>query len=487
MRGRTVGRVAVTALVGLLVPAAVAAVGIARATGEIYPSRDAAAPPVPIEIAPPPYDRSKPTAVVVLGSEGANVADVLAPYEVLADTGGFNVYTVAEHSRPVPLTGGLDLIPDLTFKQLGERLAGTPDVIVVPQIPGEPTAAPIVEWLQQQRANGDPLVVSVCVGAEVMAQAGLLDGRPATSHWLGLIGLRRYYPAVRWQDGVRYVDDGDVITSAGVLSGVNGALRVVERMLGEPAAQQAAQAVDWPDYSPGGPAPIPQYRLAPADVVGLLSASYRWDRPNMGVLLTDGVGEIELASAFRPYTELSYLARPVAVTADGQPIRSRHGLTFVPRADLTAAAPRLNRLVVPGTDAARHADAVGLSLPERLAPIYLHDQPGFGFDAALRDIARTQDVATAQWVAKTLQYPATNPQLSGPAWPWTLTLRPILIAAAAATAAALIIQLLSRRRKGGTRCTSTSIMISKIDSRPTRQGCQRPADRRCWSWPTATR
>jgi transcriptional regulator GlxA family with amidase domain len=455
MRWRTVGRVAVTALVALLVPTAVAAVGIARATGEIYTPRDSATPPVPIESAPPPYDRSKPTAVVVLGSEGANVADVLAPYEVLADTGGFNVYTVAEHSRPVPLTGGLDLIPDLTFKQLSERLSETPDVIVVPQIPeaGEPTATPIVEWLLQQRANGDPLVVGVCVGAEVLAQAGLLDGRPATSHWLGLIGHRRYYPAVRWQDGVRYVDDGDVITSAGVLSGVDGALRVVERMLGESAARQAARAVDWPDYSPGGPAPIPRYRLAPADVVGLLSASYRWDRPTMGVLLTDGVGEIELASAFRPYTEFSYLTRPVAVTADGEPIRSRHGLTFVPRADLSTAAPRLDRLVVPGADAARHADANGLSLPERLAPIYLHDQPGFGFDAALRDIARTWDVATAHWVAKTLQYPGTSPQLSGAAWPWTLTLRPILIAAAT-VGATLIIQFLFRRRRGDTDATA---------------------------------
>jgi transcriptional regulator GlxA family with amidase domain len=79
-------------------------------------------------------------------------------------------------------------------------------VIVVPQLhdPAGPSAAPIVEWLQRQRAEGDPLLVTVCVGAEVLASAGLLDGRPATSHWLGLIGLRRSYPAVHWQDGVRY-------------------------------------------------------------------------------------------------------------------------------------------------------------------------------------------------------------------------------------------------------------------------------------------
>jgi hypothetical protein len=216
-------------------------------------------------------------------------------------------------------------------------------------------------------------------------------------------------------------------------------------MLGRAAAEQAARAVGWPAYHPGGPAAIRRSRPAPADVVALLSAGYRWDRPTMGVLLTDGVGETELASAFRPYTELSYLARPVAVTTDGQPIRSRHGLTFAPRATLAAAAPGLDRLVVPGADAARHAAADGLSVPERLAPVYLHHQPGFAFDAALGDIAGTRDVATARWVAKTLQYPTTNPQLSGPAWPWTLTLRPILIAAAAITAA-LGLRLLRCRR-----------------------------------------
>jgi putative intracellular protease/amidase len=399
--------------------------------------------------------------VILLGSEGANAADVLAPYEVLAATGAFNLYTVAPQRQPVPLTGNLDLVPDLSLGQLDQRLPTGPEVIVVPQLSEvasglPPSVAPVIAWLQRQRAQGDPLLVSVCVGAEVPAEAGLLDGRPATSHWLGLIGLRRNYPQVGWQDGVTYVDDGDVISTAGVLSGVDGALRVIERMVGPAAAAKAARAVAWPAYHPGGPAAIRQSRPAPADVVGLLSAGYRWDRPSTGVLLTDGVGEIELASAFRPYTELSYLARPVAMTTDGRPVRSRHGLTFVPRADLASAVPGLDRLVVPGADAARRAVADGLSLPERLTSRYLHDQPGFAFDAAVGDIARTQDVATARWVAKTLQYPTTTPELSGPAWPWALTLRPILLAAAA-VAAVLGIQIVRRRRSapgGGDHATT---------------------------------
>jgi putative intracellular protease/amidase len=452
---RTLGRVTAMGLVGLVAPVAVGAVGITGATGAVYTTRDPSAPPVLVDaVAAPAHDPAKPTAVLVLGSEGANAADVLAPYEVLAATGAFNLYTVAPQRQPVPLTGGLDLVPDLTFGELDDRLPVPPDVIVVPQLSQVPaglpaSVAPVIGWLQDQRAHGDPLLVGVCVGSEVLAKAGLLDGRPATSHWLRLIGLRRNYPAVGWTDGVRYVEDGDLITTAGVLSGIDGALRVVERLVGPGAAGRAARAVHWPDWSPGGPRPIRRSRPAPPDVVGLLSAGYRWDRPTMGVLLTQGVGEIELASAFRPYTELSYLARPLAVTVDGQPIRSRHGLTFAPRAELAGAAPRLDRLVVPGADAARHGSADGLGLPERLTPVHLHRQPGFAFDGALGDIARTRDVATARWVAKSLQYPTTDPPLAGPAWPWALTLRPILLAAAA-VAAVLGIQFLRRRRKAST-------------------------------------
>jgi len=452
MRWRTVGRVAATVFLALGVTVGVAAVGIVGATGEVYTARGPSAPPAPVDsAAAPPHDPRKPTVVILLGPEGANVADVLAPYEVFAATGAFNLYTLAPQRRPVPLTGGLDLVPDLSFEELDRRLPAGPEVIVVPQlsrVPSglPPSVAPIVQWLQRQHAQGDPMLVGVCVGAEVLAEAGLIDGRPATSHWLKLIGLPRSYPAVRWTDGVRYVDDGDLITTAGVLSGVDGALRVVERLVGPGAAAQAAQAVHWPAYHPGGPAAIRPSRPAPPDVVGLLSAGYRWDRPTMGVLLTDGVGEVELASAFRPYTELSYLASLLAVTPDGRPIRSRHGLTFAPRADLTTAAPRMDRLLVPGADAARQGAADGLSLPQGLNPVYLHDRPGFAFDAALADIARTRDVATARWVAKTLEHP-TRPRLAGPAWPWALTLRPILLAAAT-IAVVLGIRFLRRRRHG---------------------------------------
>jgi hypothetical protein len=122
MKWRAVGRVAAAVLAALLVPAAAGAVGIARATGEVYTPRDASAPPVAAHAAvAPAHDPAKPTAVIVLSLQGTNVADVLAPYEVLANTGAFNLYTVAVRREPVALTGGVDLIHDLSFGQLADR------------------------------------------------------------------------------------------------------------------------------------------------------------------------------------------------------------------------------------------------------------------------------------------------------------------------------------------------------------------------------
>jgi hypothetical protein len=79
----------------------------------------------------PAHDPAKPTAVIVLSLQGTNIADVSAPYEVLADTGAFNLYTIAERREPVPLTGGVDLVPDMSFTQLNDRLRGAPDVIIL--------------------------------------------------------------------------------------------------------------------------------------------------------------------------------------------------------------------------------------------------------------------------------------------------------------------------------------------------------------------
>ncbi|WP_158845955.1 DJ-1/PfpI family protein [Saccharothrix deserti] len=408
---RTALRITGTALVFLLavlaLPAGFGAPTVVAAFDDLHAPRTDGAAPLPAPVA---HDPAKPTAVVVVGDKGAVVSDALAPYEVLATTGAFNVYTVAPTGRPVPLTGGLDLVPDLTFTELDRLLGEAADVVVVPAMPdvGESTSKPVTDWLVRQAAGGS-LLLGVCNGSAVLASAGLLDGREAATHWFRVDGSEDRYPAVEWVRGTRYVDDGDIISAAGILSGIDGTLRVVERLVSPEAAVRAADATGWRHYRRGTAASMAQARFGPADTVVGLNTGFGWDRPTIGVLLTDGVGEIELASVFDTYGQ-SLAARTSAVAPDTEPVRSRHGLTFVPRADPTAAGD-LDRLVVPGAEAAdrraadRYAD---------LAPVYPHQEPGFPFDGVLLDLARTTDVATAEWTAKVLEYPTDHLALTGP-------------------------------------------------------------------------
>ncbi|WP_219468450.1 DJ-1/PfpI family protein [Nonomuraea rhizosphaerae] len=428
-------------LLALLLPAGVAAVNTSGTFGAQYTARADTVSAQPVRKA---HDPAKPTVALLTNSKGTNVADLLGPYETLASTGRVNAYVVSPASRLVPLTGGLDLVPDLTFDELARLLADqrdTLDAVIVPalQQPGAAERDSINTWLRQQAAAG-ALTVSVCAGARTLAGSGLLDGHPATSHWLRMSGLRKDFPKVNWVSGVRYVDDGDVISTAGVLSGVEGALRVIERLLDVDTARKAAQAVHWRHYTPGVPGRIPVSSLRPADAVAIVNAAYR--PSTIGVRLVEGTGELELASVFVTYTEESVVGRTVAI-GDG-PIRSAHGLTFVPR--VTVAAASVDRLLVPGVAAAR-ARAAGPGAE------YLHTTEEFAFDPVLRDLARTYSVATARFGAKTLEYGVLDIKLTGSAWPWGATLLPVVLAllgaAAAVTGGAVFRRVRARSRANG--------------------------------------
>jgi putative intracellular protease/amidase len=419
---RVLVRVGVVTVAVVAPPVAVGAVTAFTYLDTVYEPPADVGVPASVRDAPA-HDPSKPTAVVLVGNQGANAADTLAPYETFAATGAYNLYTVAPERQRVTLTGGLDLVPDLGFAGLGQRLGGrAPDVIAVPAMPDATAASsgPMRAWLARQAGAG-ALVLSVCQGADVVAAAGLLDGHDATSHWFRISKLEQTYPEVRWHRATRYVDDGTVITTGGVLSGIDGTLRVIERMLGTGAASAAATAVGWTHYSPGTSGPLPASTFGLRDMITGVNLSFR-PKQDIGVVVTDGVGEIELASVFITYSDVSYVARTVALGVGGTgPVRSRHGLTFLPRSGVSDA-PGLDRLVVPGADAARRHDPT----LDRFGPQYVHAEAGFPFVPVLRDMASTVDVPTARWRAKTLEYPVDELALTGPGWPWGATLLPLL-------------------------------------------------------------
>lgn len=401
--------------------AAAAAAGVVAAMGESFPRSSAA---TPVQGWPAPR-KAPPGAIVVavaVGASGSVISDALLPYEVFARSSRFFVYTVSTRREPIPLSGGLQLVPGHTFADVEAGVAPEPDVVVVPAVvdPAGEQEAPLRGWLAR-RADRGAHILGVCYGAKVLAASGLLDGRRATSFWQRIPSLRSQHPDVEWVAGQRYVQDGRIVTTAGVTSGLVGALRLVELLAGRPEADRTGRALAYPGWSLDAPTDIAERRLALADLPFALHAAFPWLRPTVGVGLVEGVGEVDVAAVFEAYDGSSFAARLVPLAA-GRTISTRHGLLLLTESADTAA-PTVDRLVVPGVERPDPALA-GWAAGRGLAVSLPHAAriPGeFSFDPVLRDLAARSDRATARVTAKYIEYPSEHLRLAGSPWPWRPT------------------------------------------------------------------
>ena len=183
------------------------------------------------------------------------VLDFAGPFEVFSrtrlapgvesrrseETAPFRVFTVAEHDKPVIATGGLTVVPEFDF-----LTAPAPDLLVVPGGFGTRQLlhdTGVLDWIRRTAAEARR-VTSVCTGALLLAQAGLLSGRRATTHWGALDLLAALDPTVTVERHRRVVDDG-IVTSAGVSAGIDMALEIVQGMYGRAVADDTARYMEY--------------------------------------------------------------------------------------------------------------------------------------------------------------------------------------------------------------------------------------------------
>ena len=189
----------------------------------------------------------------VLLFDGVEELDAVGPWDVLAawtrhfPQDDWAVTALSRDGGPVTAAKGLVLGAHCSFAD-APRL----DVLVHP---GGQGTRPLtrddahLDWVRAQRDTAE-LMTSVCTGSLVYAAAGLLHGRPATTHWIALDELRALDPTVQVRPDDRWVDDGDVITSSGVSAGIDMALHLVQRLAGDQRARQVRRAIQ---YDPAPP------------------------------------------------------------------------------------------------------------------------------------------------------------------------------------------------------------------------------------------
>jgi transcriptional regulator GlxA family with amidase domain len=187
----------------------------------------------------------EPVKVGFVIGEHFNVIDTSGPWEVFQDAIGvsgdehvplFELFVVAETTAPVRGTGGLVVVPQHSFAS-----APSPRVVVIPAQHGSPA---LHEWIRATAATAD-LTMSVCTGAFQLAATGLLDGLTATTHHDFYDSFERSFPKVKLQRGLRYVEHTKLATAGGLTSGIDLALRVVERYYGKEVAGATARYMEY--------------------------------------------------------------------------------------------------------------------------------------------------------------------------------------------------------------------------------------------------
>jgi putative intracellular protease/amidase/YHS domain-containing protein len=186
--------------------------------------------------------------VAILVYDGVELLDFAGPGEVFAAAGRFDVFTVGPTSAPITSQGFVEVQPRYSLAS-----APRPDVLIVPggaagTVISDDSA---MRWIKTTAASAEQ-VLSVCNGAMILAHAGLLDGLEATTHHGSIAALRQHAPRTTVHDDRRFVDNGKVVTAAGVSAGIDMSLYVVSKLLGADAATSTARYLEYAWAIPGG-------------------------------------------------------------------------------------------------------------------------------------------------------------------------------------------------------------------------------------------
>ncbi|HVG35505.1 MAG TPA: DJ-1/PfpI family protein [Pyrinomonadaceae bacterium] len=193
-----------------------------------------------------PKPRSRPRNLAILIFDGVQIIDYTGPFETFGhvyskDGPAFNIYTVSEKTAPITTAMGMSVNPKYSFEN-----APRPDVLLIPggDVEGQVANPAAIKWVQEKARDAE-VVLSVCNGAFILAKAGLLDGLEATTTSNLIPYLKKEAPKTRVVDDRRFVDNGKIITAAGLSSGIDGSLHVIERLFGRGTAQMAALGMEY--------------------------------------------------------------------------------------------------------------------------------------------------------------------------------------------------------------------------------------------------
>lgn len=190
----------------------------------------------------------QPKNTAILLFNDVEVLDFTGPYEVFNTANTeygqtiFNVYTIAEMKETISARNGLKVTPDYSLND-----CPPPDILVIPGGRGrkiEMNNSVLLNWTKQ-KFDSLEFLLSVCTGAFIVGKTGLLDGHEATTHHFSYEEFEKTFPQINLVKNTKYVDNGKIITAAGVSSGINMSLYVVSKLFGDELKQKTADHIEF--------------------------------------------------------------------------------------------------------------------------------------------------------------------------------------------------------------------------------------------------
>lgn len=333
-----------------------------------------------------PRSPKRPVIAVVGLNQATETTDYLLTAGVLRRADVADVVLLATNRGPVQLYPALKVEADQSLSEFDALHPEGADYVIVPAMSRDDDPD-VLAWLRAQSDKGAH-IIGVCAGAKVVAAAGLLDGKPATTHWYYRDEMLKGHPTISYVANRRMVVNEDVSTTTGISTSIPMMLTLIQAISGQPKAEEVARDLGISSWNAGHLSEAFKFTRPFATTVLANSLAF-WRTEEVSIQLQSGMDEVTLALVADSWSR-TYRSKAVTFSATGAPVTSKHGMTFLPDK----------------TEPDQHDDF--------LAP--LDRQPVHALDQTLDTIAFRYGRQTAGVVAMQLEYPGFD-ALSPPSAP----------------------------------------------------------------------
>ncbi len=321
--------------------------------------------------------RERPVVAVIGLNDATETTDYLMPTGILRRADVADVTMLATGPGPVRLYPALAVEPDATIAQFDAAHPGGADYVVVPAMSRDDDPA-VLAWIRSQAEKG-ARIIGICAGAKVVAAAGLLDGRRATTHWYYLGEMLKRSPTIRYVADRRMVADGGVATTTGISASMPMMLTLIEAIAGRDKAEAVAHDLGLMGWDARHASAAFRFTRPFATTV-LANGMAFWNREELGIRLEPGMDEVSLALVADAWSR-TYRSSATTYAASSGAVETMNGLRILP-------------------------DRAAADWPEgRQVPVFSDGKPADALDRTLEAITTRYGAPTTSVVAMQLEYP----------------------------------------------------------------------------------